>query len=378
MNSIQILATEFPVADALADLLGRSRIATRVAAGLEDLDQSETLVVSNTCADQLGGKAAVTGLARKSGSRRLVIVEVGPFPLSFTEELGGRMLHAKLPETDGDLRTDGALLQLVCRIAAPLTPMAAGDAATGALIDLASHVARFNVSVFVNGPTGSGKEVLARLIHARSTRADNPFIAINCAAIPDNMLEALLFGHEKGAFTGAGTANQGMIRAAHGGTLMLDEISEMPLGLQAKLLRVIQERKVTPLGSSTEVPVDIRIIATSNRDMEEEIQKGTFREDLFYRLNVFPIETLALIERPDDIAVLATAMLRRHSPAGMDAPVLTPDALHALLEHNWPGNVRELENVMQRALVLHEKGRICAKDIMINARAALSRLALAA
>jgi two-component system, response regulator FlrC len=169
--------------------------------------------------------------------------------------------------------------------------MVAADAETGQLIDLAVRVARTDVTVFINGPTGSGKEVLARQVHAASRRAAAPFVAINCAAIPENMLEAILFGHEKGAFTGASNANKGIIRAAEGGTLMLDEISEMPMGLQSKLLRVLQERSLTPIGAQNEVPVDIRVIATSNRDMPEEVRARRFREDLFYRLNVFPLTT---------------------------------------------------------------------------------------
>jgi two-component system response regulator FlrC len=207
------------------------------------------------------------------------------------------------------------------------------------LLDLAARVARTDVTVFINGPTGSGKEVLARAVHAESRRADKPFIAINCAAIPENMLEAILFGHEKGAFTGAATANRGLIRAADGGTLMLDEISEMPLGLQSKLLRVIQERQVTPLGTSTEVAVDIRIIATSNRDMPVEVLAGRFREDLYYRLNVFPLTTRPLAARSEDIPALAVSLLRRHWPQG-PLPLFSPETLDFLAVQRWPGNVR--------------------------------------
>jgi two-component system response regulator FlrC len=232
------------------------------------------------------------------------------------------------------------------------------------------RVARTDVTVFINGPTGSGKEVLARAVHAASRRADKPFVAINCAAIPENMLEAILFGHEKGAFTGAATANRGVLRAAEGGTLLLDEVSEMPFGLQAKLLRVIQERRVTPLGSSTEVAVDIRIVATSNRDMLAEVRAGRFREDLYYRLNVFPLATRALASRPEDIAALAVSLLRRHWVMGTP-PLFTPQALAALRAHPWPGNVRELENVVQRALVLCDGQRIVPEDIVFDGGAGL-------
>jgi two-component system response regulator FlrC len=185
------------------------------------------------------------------------------------------------------------------------------------------------------------------------------------------MLESVLFGHEKGAFTGATTANTGIMRAADGGTLLLDEISEMPLALQAKLLRVLQERKVTPLGTQKEIDVDIRVIATSNRDMEAEVQKGSFREDLYYRLNVFPLETAPLASRPADLPVLAQAMLRRHTKPGQPVPLLTAEACNVLSGHDWPGNVRELENVMQRALVLQDGGQVRAQDIMLTARVAM-------
>ena len=179
--------------------------------------------------------------------------------------------------------------------------VAAGDAATFTLLELAKRVAQTDVTVFINGPTGTGKEVLSKFIHHHSERKDQPFVAINCAAIPENMLEAILFGHEKGAFTGASTANKGIFRAADGGTLMLDEISEMPIGLQSKLLRVLQEKSVTPIGAQGDIPVDVRVIATTNRDMAAEIQQGRFREDLYYRLNVFPLGTTSLAERPGDI-----------------------------------------------------------------------------
>lgn len=268
---------------------------------------------------------------------------------------------------DASVLKDCGLLTLADVIGQQVSAMVASDTVTGQLIDLANRVARSDVTVFINGPTGSGKEVLARQIHAASRRKDQPFVAINCAAIPENMLEAILFGHEKGAFTGAAGANKGLIRAADGGTLLLDEVSEMPMGLQSKLLRVLQERMVTPIGSQTEVPVDIRIIATSNRDMAEEVRANRFREDLYYRLNVFPLSTRALAERPDDIAALAVALIRRHARTE-PLPMLGADALTLLQGHPWPGNVRELENVIQRALVLAENGHITAADIILDVR----------
>jgi two-component system response regulator FlrC len=297
---------------------------------------------------------------------------------SVAEDMGGRILRVALPAPSGTqpLR-DCALMMLADVVGAQVQAMVAADPATGQLIDLAARVARTDVTVFINGPTGSGKEVLARQVHAASRRAKAPFVAINCAAIPENMLEAILFGHEKGAFTGAATANKGIIRAAEGGTLMLDEVSEMPMGLQSKLLRVLQERALTPIGAQGEVAVDIRVIATSNRDMEAEVAARRFREDLFYRLNVFPLATRALAERPDDIPVLAAALVRRHTPAGEALPMLATEAISALMAHHWPGNVRELENVIQRALVMCEGGVITPGDLLINATDRSAALALA-
>jgi two-component system response regulator FlrC len=215
----------------------------------------------------------------------------------------------------------------------------------------------------ITGESGSGKEVIARFVHEQSTRADGPFVAINCAAIPENMLEAVLFGYEKGAFTGAYQARAGKFEQANGGTLLLDEISEMDLGLQAKLLRVLQEREVERLGGKTTIPLNVRVLATSNRVMREEVSAGRFREDLFYRLNVFPLHLLPLRERPADILPIAQRLLERHTPAGQPVPDLCPSAEHALLAHNWPGNVRELDNVLQRAVILMSGECIEASDL---------------
>ena len=234
------------------------------------------------------------------------------------------------------------------------------------MVQLADRVAKTDVTVFINGPTGTGKEVLSKFIHSNSSRSNNPFVGINCAAIPENMLEAILFGHEKGAFTGASNPNKGIFRAADGGTLLLDEISEMPLSLQAKILRVLQEKIVTPIGSQKDLPVDVRVIATTNRNMLEEIKKGTFREDLYYRLNVFPLATSHLVNRKSDIIPLTTALLYRHCKSVDELPWLTSSALKTLLNHNWPGNVRELENIVQRALVLCTEREICSNDIVID------------
>ncbi|MEL6915440.1 MAG: sigma 54-interacting transcriptional regulator [Pseudomonadota bacterium] len=309
--------------------------------------------------------------ARELGAKRILALTTGAGQWAYAEELGGRLTRIHMPENDS-----AAILALEDVLAAPFSPIVAVDASSRTLVSLARRVARHEVSVFINGPTGSGKEVLSRLIHSASHRAGGPFVALNCAAIPENMLEAMLFGHEKGAFTGAASANKGYLRAAEGGTLLLDEISEMPLPLQAKLLRVLQEKVVTPVGAQKEVAVDIRILATSNRDMAAEIADGRFREDLFFRLNVFPLETLALAGRRDDIPALAQSFITRHGQG--PAPLLTPAALEALKAHHWPGNVRELENVIQRALVLADGSRLAKDHIMLTAQAAGQALARAA
>ena len=241
--------------------------------------------------------------------------------------------------------------------------MVAEDLRTRELVELAARVAASDATVMIGGESGTGKEVLARFIHARSGRADGPFVALNCAAIPDNMLEAVLFGYEKGAFTGAVRASSGKFEQAQGGTLLLDEISEMSLPLQAKLLRVLQEREVERLGGRDLIQLDVRVLATSNRHLREEVAAGRFREDLFYRLNVFPLTLPPLRERTRDILPLARYLMQRHLRGGETLPVFEPEAEARLLGHTWPGNVRELDNLMQRALILGDGEHVHAADI---------------
>jgi two-component system response regulator FlrC len=236
-----------------------------------------------------------------------------------------------------------------------------------ALLQLAEKVARSDASVMILGPSGSGKEVLARYIHQQSSRGSAPFVAINCAAIPENMLEATLFGYEKGAFTGAVNACPGKFEQANGGTLLLDEVTEMPLNLQAKLLRVIQEREVERLGGRKLIKLDIRILATSNRELRQAVNEGILREDLYYRLNVFPLCWPALRERPGDILPLAKHLLARYAgQQERSIPSLTAAAEQRLLAYSWPGNVRELDNVMQRALILQSGSQLEVNDILLE------------
>ncbi len=220
------------------------------------------------------------------------------------------------------------------------------------LLDLARRVAATDCTVLIVGESGTGKEVMARFIHRHSPRARAPFVAVNCAAIPENMLEAVLFGYERGAFTGAVSAHPGKFEQAQSGTLLLDEISEMPLGLQAKLLRVLQEREVERLGGRNALALDVRVLATTNRRLREEVAAGRFREDLYYRLNVFPLAIAPLRARRDDILPVAMQLLGTRCRPGERIPALSADAAHLLLTYLWPGNVRELDNLLQRALIL--------------------------
>jgi two-component system response regulator FlrC len=235
------------------------------------------------------------------------------------------------------------------------------------VLKMARRVAGTDATVLLNGDSGVGKEVYSQFIHQSSARVDQPFVAINCAAIPENMLEAALFGYEKGAFTGAFKSSIGKFEQAQGGTLLLDEISEMDLGLQAKILRVIQEKEVERLGGSAPIDLDVRIIATSNRDLKTEVAEKRFREDLFYRLNVFPITIPPLRHRAMDIKPLAEKILAQYSRAAGQMVRLSESASDLLYQHSWPGNVRELDNVIQRALILKNGNEILAEDIMIEA-----------
>ena len=317
-----------------------------------------------------GAMAAHAGLVLRAkavsgsfGGHDQVIVRTeadiqGPGPVARTVTLARSTVNAitrgpgerhTLAYVDG--ASDGALAALLACAAPAGTPVAA-DPESLSILALAERIAAADIPVLINGPTGTGKEVLSRFIHDRSARAGKPFIAINCAAMPETMLEAMLFGHQKGAFTGANAAGEGFFRAADGGTLLLDEIAEMPLSLQAKLLRALQEGEVTPIGATHPVKVDVRVIACANRDLPLEVEEGRFRADLFYRLNVFPLALRPLCERADDVAPLAFAMMLRHVPAGQPVPWIGEAALAMLAAHAWPGNVRELENVIRRALLL--------------------------
>lgn len=263
----------------------------------------------------------------------------------------------------------GLAMALISELARPAGMPAVGDPGSARLMTLASRIARSDATVLVQGATGSGKEGMARLLHAQSGRADKDFIAVNCAALPETMMEAMLFGHRKGSFTGAAAASEGLFLAADGGTLFLDEIAELPLALQAKLLRALQEGEILPVGATHPVPVNVRVIAACNRDLAAECEAGRFRSDLYWRLNVMPLELRPLSERRQDIvAITAALLLRQHKQMGGDAfPWPTTAAMDRLTAHKWPGNARELGNVLQRAMVLRDGDRIELSDLSITA-----------
>ena len=265
---------------------------------------------------------------------------------------------------DAKVLIDMARTQLAAH-AAP-AELVAADPESRRVVSLARKIAENDATVLITGESGTGKEVYARFIRNHSARRDKPFVAINCAAIPENMLEATLFGYEKGAFTGALGAHAGKFEQAQGGTLLLDEISEMDLGLQAKILRVLQEREVERLGSTRTISLDVRLIATSNRDIPEEVRAGRFRADLYYRLNVMSLRLPALRERPEDILPLARRAMQACARGGRLDLCFTAEAERKLLQHDWPGNARELTNIVQRAAWLATGGRINAEDLDIG------------
>ena len=362
MKEIFIIKDYFENFSNISDFFSSKNVPTKLVSyqDLENTNSSKsTLMIHKKLETKIGGKSNLLKIARNVGSTKVIVLNSeSKEDFSIEEDMGGAYLQINYDLLDEVIKE--TVYQLISS-----EKYSFSDKKTKCLINMVEKVAKTDVTVFIHGPTGTGKEVISNLIHKKSTRTEKPFIAINCAAIPENMLEAMLFGHEKGAFTGASSANKGIFRAADTGTLLLDEISEMPLSLQAKLLRVLQEKKVTPIGGQRDIDVDVRVIATTNRDMINEVKEKKFREDLYYRLNVFPIETHNLSERPDDILPISVALLRRHIDNN-SLPYISKKAQKILRDYSWPGNVRELENVLQRSIVLCEKNIIDEKDIMID------------
>jgi len=348
-----------------------------------------------------GGEAALKALAEQAFS--IVVSDVRMMPMdgiALLKEIRARLPHlpvvlmtayAEVDKAVDAMRSGAcdfllkpfepqALLAHIGKYELPDSDDGAGviaiDPASRELFAIAQRVAQTDATVLLTGESGVGKEVVARFIHRHSARKSGPFVAINCAAIPDSLLEATLFGYEKGAFTGAQQAQAGKFEQAQDGTLLLDEVTEMPMGLQAKLLRVLQEREVERVGGKKPVPLNIRIVATSNRDMAEAVAKGVFREDLYYRLNVFPVAIPALRQRREDIVAIARHFVVDHGGRlGRAGVVLSPAAEAALTAHDWPGNVRELENVIQRALILSTGAVIGPEHLMLAPRPATTAAA---
>lgn len=370
MGEICILSFGLSIAQQLSQALTARMAKTTIVDDVTDqagevARACHALVMSEAMVEKLGGPEALLEFARKAKARNVLIIQENADAAKIACGTGGRVWNMALPGNASDADSEFGV-QMAATLVSEARNVAVSDDASVSLLTMARRVAATDVTVFINGPTGTGKEVLARFVHNNSTRGEQPFVAVNCAAIPENMLEAILFGHEKGAFTGASSANKGIFRAADGGTLLLDEISEMPMSLQAKLLRVLQEKAVTPIGAHQDIAVDVRVLATSNRDMMSEIRDGKFREDLYYRLNVFPLTTLHLSARRADIIPISTVLLKRHCENKDQIPWLSSEALQVLTGYDWPGNVRELENVLQRALVLCEGNVINASDIITD------------
>jgi two-component system response regulator FlrC len=333
---------------------GPSAPAARVPAwlpGLADLDLGQIGLVTGK------ERPAGGGLESACAANRSLHLERADHG---SARLDGNRLHVAVAPGD-----EPWALALAAAFARPDQP-AAADPASRDLLALARRVGASPATVLIEGPTGTGKEGLARLVHQSSPRRNRPLVAVNCAALAEQMVEATLFGHERGAFTGAHAAAPGLVRSADGGTLFLDEVAELPLPAQAKLLRVLQEREVLPVGATRPVPVDVRLIAAGNRDLAADVEAGRFRADLYWRLAVFPLRTLPLASRSGDILAIAAHWLLRRAEAGGLVPWLAPCARAALLAHGWPGNVRELGNVLDRALVLCDGPEIRAAHLLMD------------
>jgi len=336
---------------------------TEALARLQDAEVR--LVVSDVQMPVMDGLQLLQNIQqRHSGLPVLLITAYGTIPKAVSAMQVGAMDYLIKPFEASVLTAKVA--EFVTRAPAVSTARVAQSGVMKQLYSLAAKVAKTDVSVLLQGESGSGKEVLARYIHQNSRHHDGPLVAVNCAAIPENMLEAMLFGYEKGAYTGASQSMPGKFEQAQLGTLLLDEISEMALSLQAKLLRVIQEKEVERLGSQRRIALQVRILAATNQSLKRQVEGGEFREDLYYRLNVFPLTIPPLRERGDDILPLAQELLRRHCQKGKKLPGMAQQAVAKLRAYAWPGNVRELENVLQRALILHTEQIIRPGDLVFE------------
>jgi two-component system response regulator FlrC len=364
MSDVLIVEDDPVLCEALAEtmnLAGHSYLAAKD--GKEALAMLErhspAIILSNACMGKMNGQKLLAEIQRRNPGVPVILMTAH----GSVEEAVAAMRHGAVDYLQKPFSAH-ALIEKINRYIKPIvaeddSQPVAQDPKSQALLSMALRVAQSDVGVMISGESGAGKEVLAHFIHDHSPRKQHPFIAINCAAIPEQMLEATLFGYEKGAFTGAYKSTPGKFEQAQGGTLLLDEVSEMSLNLQAKLLRVLQEKEVERIGANKLINLDVRVLATSNRKLLDEVKAGRFREDLYYRLNVFPLHWLPLRERVCDIIPLANYLIRRHCQNNQPIiPSLSDEAKQALLEYSWPGNARELDNVVQRALVLQTQGII--------------------
>lgn len=358
MSDVLIVEDDPVLREALAEtmsLAGHSYLAAKdgkeALAMLEK--HSPAIVLSDVRMDRIDGQQLLAEIQRRNPGVPVILMTA----YASVEDAVNAMRHGAVDYLQKPFSAN-LLTEKVNRYIKPAlleddSQPIAKDPKSQALLSMALRVAQSDVGVLISGESGTGKEVLAHFIHDHSPRSRQPFVAINCAAIPEQMLEATLFGYEKGAFTGAYKSTPGKFEQAQGGTLLLDEVSEMTLSLQAKLLRVLQEKEVERIGSNKMIDLDVRVLATSNRHLVEEVKAGRFREDLYYRLNIFPLHWLPLRERICDIIPLANYLLRRHCGSHFPVvPVLSEEAKEELLHYSWPGNARELDNVIQRALVL--------------------------
>jgi len=366
--NILVVDDDAALRDAISMILESAGHHVKLAAsGPEALNVLEStnfnLVISDLRMDPMDGLALLSNIRAKHAQLPVLLMTAfGDVDKAVAAMRGGACDFLMKPFESS------VLLENVRRhatVAPSQDDMIAADPRTRNVLALAAKVAETDASIMLTGESGTGKEVFARYIHQHSRRRTGPFVAINCAAIPENLLEATLFGYEKGSFTGAQTSQAGKFEQAQGGTILLDEISEMPMGLQAKMLRVLQEREVERVGGKKPIALDIRILSTSNRDMMREVQAGRFREDLYYRLNVFPLAIPSLRERPADVLPLARHFIERHGERIGKTAKIADEAAAILAAWRWPGNVRELENTVQRAVIVASGDTISADDVRL-------------
>jgi DNA-binding NtrC family response regulator len=396
-ENILVVDDEPDMRDALTAALRREGLCIFTAAnGVEALEkvqgQSFDLIITDVRMPRMGGLALLQELKRTSAAIPVIMMTgYGRIEDAVEAMKAGAFDYLLKPFSLEDLK--GVVTKALTPRNAPVTPsmevprqdkqehletsanverpIVTKDPRMLQVSELAKEAASSKATVLIQGESGTGKEVLARYIHAHSPRSTQPFVAVNCAAIPEGLLESELFGHEKGAFTGAITKQVGKFEWAHRGTILLDEISEMPLTLQAKLLRVLQEHEIERVGGRNPVPIDIRIIATTNRRLKDYMATGKFREDLYYRLNVIPLNIPPLRERKGDISLLIEHFIRKHSRGGnQPLPRMSQDTIQHFLQYDWPGNIRELENMVERWLVLYQGGFLASNHLFLNEAAA--------